>query len=220
MEAIVPGFEEFYSSEARALAPEIENIIERALAAGATPPLDFVGAGMTAAVFCDAKGKGYKVARNERTYSMLSEEAEWLYVANQIPVVQDHVARFGRYHDKLGVIERECVAGKRAGWKDSRRVHDMMDFFKQAMMPYGWSAPERKEDSFIITRDRGLVLVDASMPHRVGRNLVQYTLDILNGKRRRGPYETNEDLAFSIRMESGSTIPPEVADRVLSKLNA
>lgn len=200
---------------------ELPSIVERTIDAGAKPPLKFIGAGATGAVFCDSRGKGYKTARYSGVVDTLREEAEWLKKANAIPFAREHVARFDRWHPKQGVIERECVTGKRAGWSDSRKVGELHQEIERGMLPYGWGAPERKEDSYIKTRDRGLVLVDASMPRRVGRNLIEYTLDVIEGRRPRGKYESNEDLAFHIRAEIGNgTIPKDVGNRILKRLGS
>jgi hypothetical protein len=86
------------------------------------------------------------------------------------------------------------------------------------MMRYGWSAPEYKDDSYVYARGRGWVLVDASMPHRVGSRLAARAGEVLAGKRF---YNTRPaDLAWEIRMESGRTIPPATAERLSERLLA
>lgn len=203
------------------IRPQLEDVVTRALAAGAHPPLTYIGAGMTGVVFCDRRNIAYKVARattHPIYLSQLSTESEWLYAANRVPWVRDHVARLGRFHPGPVVIERECVAGKTGTWGQTGKLHDLHREIERLMLPYGWTSPEFKEDSYVIVRGRGPVLVDASMPLRVGRRLVEYALDVLAGRR---PWfdDRPQDLAFYIRREAQQgTIPPQVAAQIEARL--
>jgi hypothetical protein len=217
---------------------EIPDIVTRALAAGAQPPLEYMGVGMTAVVLCDAENTAWKVGRPHREaetgyyktrlvgnvsltlYSLLEDEAEWLALANQIPWVQDHVARFYAWHPREAIIERECVRGKTGSWGKGGTIWDIAKAIEQSMLPYGWSAPEVKEDSYVLARGRGWVVVDAGFVHRAGRALVEQVVRALRGEEITKASTNLNTLAFDVRMERGRTIPPKVADKLLERLYA
>jgi hypothetical protein len=180
---------------------------------------------MTGIVFCDARGVGYKAARRPNeglSRKLVAEEAEWLRTASTVPSIRRHVARFRAWHPEEVVLERECVQESKppSYWRE--RKTGRLDRFElhreieRAMLPYGWSAPEYKEDSYRYARGRGWVLVDASMPHRVGANLVRRAAETLQGKRFYSERPT--DVAFALRMESGKTVPPATAKRLSDRL--
>lgn len=200
---------------------ELPNITARAISAGAVPPLSYMGAGMTSVVFCDANGRGWKVARrpNASLRRSLLEEAEWLADAGQVPYVQDHVTKIHAFHKAEIAIERECVKGRTGGWGSSgiRQVHDEIS---ARMEPFGWSAPEFKEDSYVLSPGRGWVLVDASMPRRFGPKLIQKVTDLLTGRDDTDSgYERPSDYAFAVRIEmQNGTIDKDVGEQLLSRL--
>jgi hypothetical protein len=202
---------------------ELPGVLKRALTAGAKPPLEFVGAGMTGLVFLDTQGHAWKVAR--RTTSSLqqtfAEEAEWLHDAQQVPYVRDHVAKIIAFHPSELAIEREYVRGRAGGWGSSG-IWEIHREIERQMVPSGWTAPEYKEDSYVLPGDTGSnwVLVDASMPHRVGMKLVQKAVDLMSGEDEIDPgLETPQDYSFYIRREMHEgTVPKDVGDRVLEKL--
>jgi hypothetical protein len=202
------------------------NIVERTLAAGAVPPLDYLGAGATSVVFCDARGHGFKTARRADS-TMLVDEAEWLAAAAKVPGVREHVARFHAYHPGQAVIERECVASDHdndPAWR-WRRGHDLFNLHqhigKLMEKHAGWSAPEYKGDSYIVTENRGPVLVDAGFVYRLGRRLLHYVADVLEGRRPWRKHESPDDLAFYLRREvqEGALTNDEVAP-VMARLRA
>ena len=199
----------------RALGDELEEAASRAVQAGAVGDLMYQGAGATGIVFCDERGVAYKVARQGRETSV-AEEAEWLVRAAQVPGVREHVARNARYDQKRDVLVRECVPGPAGTPRQTSKLFEVHQGIRTAMAPYGWLAPEFKEDSYVMTRGRGPVLVDASAALRVGGELVRYAQDVLSG--RRPLTERLEDIAFAIRQERGGSIPAIVADKMLAKL--
>lgn len=146
------------------------------------------------------------------------EEAEWLSKAGQVPGVREHVARGARYDKKRDVLVRECVPGPAATSRQTSKLFDLHRGIRAAMTPYGWLSPEFKEDSYVMARGRGPVLVDASSALRVGGELVRYAQDVLSA--RRPQTERLEDIAFAIRQERGGSIPVAVADKLLAKLRA
>lgn len=200
-----------------ALGDELDEAARRAAAAGAVGDLEYQGAGATGIVFCDEHQTAFKVARRGREDSV-SEEAEWLAKAAQVPGVREHVARGARYNKKHAVLVRECVRGSTGTPRQTSKLFDLHKSIRSGMTPYGWLSPEFKEDSYVMTRGRGPVLVDASSAVRVGKELVRYAQDVLAG--RRPQTERLEDIAWAVRQERGTSIPEAVADKLLAKLRS
>ena len=201
----------------RVLGDELDEAAVRAIRAGAVGDLTYQGAGATGIVFCDERKTAYKVARQGRE-EFVAEEAEWLTRASQVPGVREHVARNTRYDKKRNVLVRECVPGPVGTSRHTSKLFDVHQGIRAAMAPYGWLSPEFKEDSYVMVRGRGPVLVDASSAIRVGKELVRYAQDVLAA--RRPQTERLEDIAFAIRQERGGSIPATVADKLLAKLRA
>ncbi len=213
---------EYAADHYPALATELPDAADRALRAGAQAPLRYLGAGANGIVLCDARKRGYKVARSRETFTSLADEAEWLSVASSDPTLRNHVAKFRAWHPTLGVIERECVQAQdrekvRTWGLDDKRwnLHRMIG---RVMRQYGWSAPEYKDDSYIVTRDRGLVLVDAGYVLRLGSRLAREV-----SATHRDPSASQFDRDFSrgtMRSEYDRTIPRSVGERLHSRLAA
>lgn len=203
------------------LAPQLDDIARRLAAAGAAAPWTYLGVGGSGLVVCDARGIGFKAGRWPGLPSV-ADEAEWFRIANQVPGVREHVARLRRYHADLDVIERECVRPKQADkvrrWKTEGDLWDLHRAIERAMLPYGWNAPELKADSYVLTRDRGYVLVDGGMAARVGSRLARHLAEAHRDPRRRP-----DDLAldrFALRNEYDLTIPRAVGERLEKRLAA
>ena len=205
---------------------EIDQAVERAVAAGARAPLTYMGAGAEGVVFCDPTGKAFKVGRRlGRGDDSLANEAAFFRKANQVPAIARNVARFYRYDRDHDVIVRECIREERTKKGDRRylpgadtKAYDTAERIHQAMLPYGYTGPERKPDSFVYARGRGMVLVDGGFAHKVGHELVKDVLDKINNRVPRGPFEDDETLAYHVRWERGGTIPPAIADRLRRRL--
>ena len=219
-DALVPGDARYVPASIRQQMP---SVVARALAAGAPAgQLEFMGAGMTGVVLC-AGDVAYKVARDVRDIDHLifEEEAEWLQAVARVPAVARHVARFHRFDPENLVIERDCpksdpdVSTYRYG---EGRLHDLHRAIDRDMVPHGWTAPEFKPDSYVITKG-GPILVDASMPSRVGAELAAFVEAVAAGDR---PLWTvrPSDLAFHVRMESGRTLTEEEVRRLLDVIHA
>ena len=187
---------------------EIVGAGRRVLLVGGIPPLEYQGMGGSGVVFCDQQGKAYKAARLGIAEESIKEEADWLRVASSIPHVALHVARFIDYHPKEHVIERECVRWAKPGRPRKQDRWELHKTFYDAMVPYGFGQPEFKDDSFVYARGRGWVLVDAGFAVHKGIRLVKKAVDLMKGG---ASYERPEDVAWEVRMESGSTIPPHIA---------
>ncbi len=214
----------YYAQDNPEMLAEGASAADRARAAGAVGVLDLQGIGMTAWVFCDEQGVAFKVARNmtPSNVEMLAREAEWLRVANAVPGVKMHVARFYRWHPEVGVIVRECVRQRdRSTMRRRKQDGDLWDLHRsieRSMLPYGFTAPELKADSYVFTRDRGYVLVDAGFVHKTGSRLAR---DI--AAKHRDQSMRKEELSLErgvMRSEYGRTIDPEVGARLERRLAA
>ena len=216
---------------AAVVVPELPDVVRRARKAGARGALEYLGAGMTSVVMCDARGRGWKVGRRVHPHlrSMLQEEADWFETANRVRAVRPHVAKFYRFHVGPIAIERECVRGRPGRWGDESKLHDLHRQIEKDMLPHGWTSPEFKEDSYIF-RQIGKpdeygdykygspVLVDGSMAQRVGSKLIEYVEGVLDKTMKLREGDRLKDLAFYVRREKGDTIPAETADRLLARL--
>lgn len=211
--ALVPGDVRYIPP---VVLPQMPDVVARALAAGAKPPLEYIGAGMTGVVFC-AGGTAYKVSRTTApiAHATFEDEAEWLAEAAHVPSVAPHVAAFHRFDPENLVIIRDCPVAdpdQSAYRYGEGKLFDLHRRIEAAMLPHGWTSPEFKPDSYVLTTG-GPVLVDASMPSRVGEELARYTEAVAAGKR---PLWTTtpRDLAFAVRMEGGRTLTQAEVDRL------
>lgn len=199
--------------------PQMPDVVARAAAAGMPAGAEVMGAGMTGVVFC-VGDEAFKVARQASTTlrRMLSDEAEWLAAAAAVPDVAPRVARIRRFDPGNVVIVRDCPRAdpEEPRWKWESALFDVHRAIEQSMLPNGWSAPEFKPDSYVLTSN-GPILVDASMPSRVGHVLSLYVEDIVEGERPLDD-ERPSDLAFAVRREVGQTLPQEEADRLQALL--
>lgn len=204
----------------RTFAPQVDDVLRRVLNAGAEAPLTFIGLGGSAAVFCDRRGVGWKVARDVALRGMLREEAGWLETASSVPWVRDRVARFGRWHEGPAAIERECVrpAAGRGPRNDDGRLFGLHTELGRLMGAYGWGAPEFKEDSYVMKRDRGPVLVDASGAVRVGHQLLREVAGACRGAGA-SSFEC-ENARWSLRMEYDRSVPEGIGRRMHDRLAA
>lgn len=212
-DALVPGDVRYIPS---IVLPQMPGIVARALAAGAKPPFEFVGAGMTGVVFC-VGGAAYKVARGTQpiNHQVFEDEADWLADAARVPAVAPHVARFRRFDSENLVIIRACPAADpdQSTWRYGEgKLFDLHRRIEAAMLPHGWNAPEFKPDSYVLTKN-GPVLVDASMPSRVGKKLARYVKAAAAGRQPLWA-TTPQDLAFAVRMERDRTLTSEEVDRL------
>lgn len=210
----------------KSIEPEVHGAFDRAVQAGAPLPLSYVGAGMYGIVFCDEAGHAWKVARfselateNHRAYMLekFAEEYEWLRDAEGTSI-ERNVSKVYAIHPDPIVLERECVPGSPGTWADGTRLSHLHRRIGKVMeVERGWTAPEFKEDSYVIRPDGTAVLVDTSSVHRLGMNLAGWIEDVLDG--RRTTKDRWHDLAFYLLQERRhKTIPKPYLDRLLRRL--
>jgi GNAT superfamily N-acetyltransferase len=199
------------------VVPQMPDIVARAIRAGAPAGrLEYAGAGMTSVVFC-ADGVAYKVARATRPidHQFFEEESDWLAAAARVPAIAPHVARLRDFDPEDLVIVRDCPAADpdQSAWRYGEdKLYELHRQIERAMIPHGWTAPEFKPDSYVLTT-RGPMLVDASLPQRVGSELARYVEDVARGARQLWTTRP-ADLAFAVRMESGKTLSPDESHRL------
>jgi len=205
---------------------DVVKTILRTARAGAALPIEFMGVGMTGVVYCDARGLAFKVSRRPTADAIefFAREAAFLEAAAQVPFVKDHVARLVAWRPDLGVIVRECPRGP-YGFnygRGKRSLHELHETIDRLMRPYGFSAPEFKEDSYVIVRGRGPVLVDAGFAHAIGRRTARRALDVASGRVASEDFmDSPEAQSFDVAMDAESgRIPVPIAVRILRRLAA
>jgi hypothetical protein len=208
LRGLIADYDRLRASQWWRFHEEIAQAAERAVKAGAEAPLEFMGMGATGIVLCSGD-RAYKVARGleERTRKIyvrsLADEAEWLATATEISEVRPYVATLIDWNKSLGVITRECPAGRPGGWGASERVRAVFSKVEPYMLAAGWGMPELKEDSVVFTGQRAQI-VDAGMATRISNRLASYIESVLEGRRQKEPgdfEETLSDLAFYLRRE-------------------
>jgi hypothetical protein len=189
---------------------ELEPAADRAIASGARTPLTYVGAGMTGIVFTDKhRLRAYKVARDSVSRDTIAEEVEWFRAAERDPFVGKHVLPRVKWDEKTGVRVSPLMRGDHPRWADERKVRELHEQIEKHMLKRGWTAPEFKTDSYVVTK-AGPILVDASMPQRVGRTLLKHADAVISGKKApRGHEDTPTELAFYVRREIKTDRNPE-----------
>ena len=151
-----------------AVKEEIPSAAARAVEAGADPAeLKYVGAGGEAIVL-RAGTVAYKVSRRRTKKGRLSNEAAAL-AALAVHGLGPHVYE---YDADLDVIVRDHVEGHPGTWGESRKIREAYDEAVRVLAPDGFTAPEFKEDSFIIEDDGRPVMVDVGFVHLTGQRLV------------------------------------------------
>lgn len=206
---------------------EVLGAAERAVSAGATEALSFVGIGMYGVVFCDDNDVAWKVFRRapESTADHLlflrtigADEFGFLKGAEG-SLASRFVAGAYDFHPDEIVLERECVQGSPGTPGDSAELHKTFHKIAQAMEPRGWGAPEYKEDSFIFDESGVPKLVDAGFANRIGMNLADYVAAILEGHLE-AHYKPRDLAFFVIREFQEKAIPEDVARSLLRELIA
>lgn len=154
-----------------AVKPQVIDAAMRATAVGAeAASLKYVGAGMEGIIFQDGQGRAYKVSRNrsDKHPNRLRNEAEAMMALADSPVAH-LVAKVHGYDKQHDVITRDMIQGSSAGWGQSKRMQEAYQEIAHELGKRGWTAPEFKEDSFIVPQGGGEpVMVDMGMIHPKG----------------------------------------------------
>jgi hypothetical protein len=174
-------------------------------------------------VFCDAWGAAWKAFRYEQgkpehllfLRGVLEEEYEWLRDAAATSIASN-VAQVTAMHPDQLVLERECVQGRPGGWSEGKTLADLHRKISKVMELVGWSAPEFKEDSYIIEKTGKPILVDISLTNRLGMTLAHYVEAVLSG--RPSAFSWHDLGFFIIREIPYKTIPDEVARDLVQRL--
>jgi hypothetical protein len=211
---------------------EIEEAGDRAVSVGAMEPLSFVGMGATGIVFCGAEGHAWKCGRmlkhkgqgrDEKTRqhlrSLLRDEYEFLRDACTVGSIRRHIACPYGFDEDAVVIEREGPT-PREGRVQESKLFDLYKRIRETMRPMGWAGLEFKVDSFVVTRERGPVFVDAGFGMRLGWNLVRYVEELVTGQRYLDPRsERPRDLVWNMKMDAiDGVIPMSVYKRMAVKV--
>lgn len=195
---------------------KLQDEVQRALDAGAEPPLTWVGCGATACVFCDSEQTAYKVSHYDTDHfrEIFEREYEWLETAFEagLPVAEPYALNLEEI-----VLVRYCPVGRPPG--NTRSLQTLhYETIANRMRELGWTMPEYKEDSYVV-EDGKPILVDASAPLRIGKRMLRYAREVLSGKRdlyEQSPRSIAADLDTEVlmdRLEAGQTV------RVVAELN-
>lgn len=163
---------------ARVVDDELPELVARLDAAGYDGDYEILGAGQTAVIFFDPlTSRVLKVARSEESRFMLLDEYEFLTAmqgtsaAKLVPQVYD-------FDPVAGVLVREGIEGRPGGW-GTRGLRDLYEEIVRVARLQDWSAPEYKEDSFIIRDDGSIVMVDVGFTGRFGQRLAAHIREAL-----------------------------------------
>jgi hypothetical protein len=159
---------------------ERRDATERALLAGAVPPLRFAGAGAQGIVICDSRDRAFKVGRKVSadmnfTRREIEGEYEWLLAAAAHPPTAHMVPKVYALHRELAVLERECVPGEAPDWRDPH-----MKWYESFLEVPGWKPPEHGRKQWVMA-PRGPVMVDAGFALRTGPVLAEHVMAIVRG---------------------------------------
>jgi DNA-binding MarR family transcriptional regulator len=207
----------------------VPDAVERALRAGAVPPLRYLGTGMTAHVFADSTGRAFKVSTvvSDFRREAFAREAAWLRSAGRSRATRDQVAKFHSFDPENVVIVREHVKGIAHGKhpKTGEYLEEVAQrrfaALEAPLLRRGWTVPEQKPESWRFSEEDPEVgkIFDAGMAWEVGRRLVTKALRLL---KKGGTPEQLNDVMRDVRNEAthwkSPTIRLDVARRLLDAL--
>lgn len=171
-----------------AVRDQVVAAAQRAVAAGAdAKKLRYVGAGAEGIVFRQGD-KAFKVARTRGR--KLEMEAAAIEALSGHP----NAPKFHKYDAENDVLVREHVEGKPGGWSDADKLHKVHEELGKKLKGAELTAPEFKEDSFVITPDGTPKLVDAGFVNPTGSRAARVLAD------RIGQAKPSDD-AFTLRFK-------------------
>lgn len=170
------------NEEALPLSPvEWAAIESRLEGAGYSGDFEILGAGMTAIVLLGPDGSAYKVARpntfEDRNARMLADEYDFLKTLGKTDAAP-HLPHAYAFDRKAGVLVRDAVAGDPGRW-GTRGLREVFEKIQLAARANLWSAPEFKEDSFVVGSDGVPVMVDVGFASRLGHRLADHVEDLI-----------------------------------------
>jgi hypothetical protein len=178
---------------------------KRAVGAGADPKtIKYVGAGMEGIIFEDKTGRAYKVKRKPKGASSafkkertMRNEAEALKSLEGTPAAK-FVPKMHKYDEKNDVLVRDKVEGRPGGW-GTRGLREAYEVIVAELKKRDWSAPEYKEDSFIVDESgQNPKMVDVGFVHPRGKREIAYVQRTLDAAQSKGDIDLL-DVGFSIR---------------------
>jgi hypothetical protein len=152
----------------------MDEVLEVLESIDARPPISLMGSGSGGRVYCDSRGRAYKVPKGPLPALWLEDEAAYLKVALTRPKLKPFLPKFYKLHHDLGIIEREFIYGDVATDADQRYLQPLFSLFNEESFRFGWSGPELSANAFVF-RDGDQehpILVDHGLAHRVGDLLV------------------------------------------------
>lgn len=183
---------------------------------GLTGEFRYLGAGATAVVLLGPEGNAYKVARSEFATEMLSTEYEYL-TSMQGSDVGGALPRPMGFQN--GVLVREGVPGRAGRW-GTRGLRELYERIAAESRAHEWTPPEFKEDSFIVTDDGRIVMVDVGFTNRTGNRHADYVEAQLEA----GEHFTERDArdaAWALRMDAADElVSPMRARELQARLEA
>lgn len=168
----------------------------RAIGAGAdATKIKYVGAGAEGIIFEDGSGKAFKVGRSKR--STLRNEAEATQSLEGTAAAK-FVPKVYNYDAERDVVVRDKIEGRPGGW-GTRGLRDAYEVIVAELEKKEWSAPEFKEDSFILDESgKNPKMIDIGFVHPRGQREVKYVERILAGAKSKADIDLL-DIGFSIR---------------------
>lgn len=175
---------ELHEAAHAAVRGEVMAAAGRAVQVGADPKtMRYVGAGGEAIIFADGRGRAYRVLRTNdpaqrREKTLVERDALEVAKLPSSPAAK-YLPKLHQVDPQLGVVVRDEVKGRPGGW-GTKGLRDAYETIAAEFKRNGFSAPEFKEDSFIIPEDGGPpVMVDLGFLHYRGRREADHIASLL-----------------------------------------
>ena len=141
-------------------------ILERAVRAGADPKsTQKIDEGMEGHILIDKTGRVFKVGKRKS----LKNEA----LATKTLASYGLAPKVYKYDEKENVIVRDYIDGTPGAWGNAKMLHSLYDEIVGILKEEGFTAPEFKENSFIVTSKGRAFIVDVGFVHLRGKRLAQ-----------------------------------------------